>query len=417
MKAIMNFKDLKNTQELQTFLEGTQAIVYSVPGDKSARYTFIQTTLKQFHYRALKKAQKGIVIRFLLQVTGYSRQQLTRLIQQYLEAGIVQQRTVNRPAGFRQKYNTEDITLLSKMDERYDTPSGAVIKKFCERACTLFGQTEYENIAKISVSHLYNIRNSSAYQKQRRIFEKTKSRQISIGERRKPNAEGKPGYIRVDTVHQGDQDGVKGVYHINAVDEVTQYEIVLSCSRISEQFLIPILAEMLESFPFDIKGFHADNGSEYINHQVVKLLNKLHIELTKSRSRHSNDNALAESKNASVIRKTFGYSHIEQHWADELNTFNREHLNPFINYHRPCYFPTIITDEKGKQRKKYHYDKMMTPYEKLKSLDHAKEYLKEPLSFEQLDKIVYGISDNEAADKMNLAKKQLFKQINEQKKA
>lgn len=305
------------------------------------------------------------------------------------------------------------------MDERYDTPSGAVIKKLCERAFSVFDEVEYENIAHISVSHLYNIRGSAGYQKQRRTFEKTKSRQVAIGERRKPRANGKPGYIRVDTVHQGDQgdqDGVKGVYHINAVDEVTQYEVVLSCRRISEQFLIPILTEMLETFPFDISGFHADNGSEYINHQVAKLLNKLHIELTKSRSRQSNDNALAESKNASVVRKTFGYSHIEQHWADELNVFNREYLNPFLNYHRPCYFPAIVTDEKGKQRKKYCYDKMMTPYEKLKSLEQAENYLKQSLSFEQLDKDAYEMSDNKFTDQMNLAKKQLFKQINEQKK-
>ncbi len=128
-------------------------------------------------------------------------------------------------------------------------------------------------------------------------------------------------------------------------------------------------------------------------------------------------NALAESKNASVVRKTFGYSYIEQHWSDELNLFNREHLNPFLNDHRPCYFPTLITDEKGKQRKKYHYDQMMTPYEKLKSMDNAKEYLKESLSFEQLDKEAYKISDNKVADEMNLVKKQLFKQIYEQKNA
>ena len=303
------------------------------------------------------------------------------------------------------------------MDERYDTPSGAVIKKFCERACTLFGQTEYQNIAQISVSHLYNLRASKGYQKQRRTFEKTKSRNVSIGERRPPNSEGKPGYIRVDTVHQGDQDGVKGVYHINAVDEVTQFEVVLSCQKISEQFLMPILTEMLETFPFNIQGFHADNGSEFINHKVAKLLNKLNIELTKSRSRHSNDNALAESKNASVIRKTFGYSHIEQHWADELNVFNRDYLNPFLNYHRPCYFPTTITDDKGKQRKKYYYDKMMTPYEKLKSLNEAESFLKEELTFDQLDLVAYRISDNEFADQMNFAKKRLFKQINEQKLA
>ncbi len=413
----MNFKDLKNTQELQTFLDGSQAVAFSLPGNKKDRYSFIQSTLKQFHYRALTKRKKSIVIRFLLQVTGYSRQQLTRLIHQYLKAGVIQLRLPHKPSGFKQKYTADDITLLAKMDERYDTLSGAVIKKLCERACSVFNETEYENIAKISVSHLYNIRGSTGYQKQRRTFEKTKSRPVGIGERCKPITHGDPGYIRVDTVHQGDQDGIKGVYHINAVDEITQYEIVLSCSRISEQFLIPVLTEMLETFPFNIKGFHADNGSEYINHQVAKLLNKLHIELTKSRSRHSNDNALAESKNASVVRKTFGYNHIEQHWANELNIFNREHLNPFLNYHRPCYFPTIIIDEKGKQRKKYHYDQMMTPYEKLKLLDNAKQFLKKPLSFEQLDKIAYKISDNKAADKMNLAKKQLFKQIYEQKKA
>jgi hypothetical protein len=415
MKAIMNLKDLKNTQELQTFFDGSQAVVFSVPGNKSDRYTVIQSILKQFHYRALKKRERGIVIRFLRHVTGYSRQQLTRLIKQYQDAGIVQHRRYYKPPGFKQKYNADDVTLLAQMDERYDTPSGAVIKKLCERACTLFGQAEYENIAQISVSHLYNLRASTGYLKQRRTFEKTKPSPVTIGERRKPNSEGKPGYIRVDTVHQGDQDGVKGVYHINAVDEVTQFEIVLSCAKISEQFLIPILTQMLETFPFNVLGFHADNGSEYINHQVAKLLNKLHIALTKSRSRHSNDNALAESKNASVIRKTYGYSRIGQHWEEELNTFNRDYLIPFLNYHRPCYFPTITTDDKGKQRKKYHYDKIMTPYEKLKSLDKAKDFLKEKLSFKQLDKLAYEISDNEFTDQMNLAKMRLFKRINEQK--
>ena len=413
----MNLNDLKNTQDLQTFMEGTQAVAFSLPGNKSSRYRFIHSILKQFHYGALKKPQKGVVIRFLLQVTGYSRQQLTRLIRQYRISGVVQVRRSSKPAGFKRQYTSEDVALLAQMDERYGTPSGAVIKKLCERAFTLFSQDNHENLAKISVSHLYNLRDSKTYQTQRRTFKKTQVRQVAIGERRKPVANGKPGYIRIDTVHQGDQDGVKGVYHINAVDEVTQYEVVLSCSRINEQQLIPLLKENLKTFPFNIKGFHADNGSEYINHQVAKLLNKLHIELTKSRSRHSNDNALAESKNASVVRKTYGYAHIAQRWADELNIFNRKYLIPFINFHRPCYFPTIVTDEKGKQKKRYDYDKMMTPYEKLKSLDQAESYLKENISFEQLDKEAFKISDNQLADEMNLAKKRLFKQILEQKKA
>jgi transposase InsO family protein len=51
---------------------------------------------------------------------------------------------------------------------------------------------------------------------------------------------------------------------------------------------------LLDAFPFVIKGFHSDNGSEYINKRVAKLLEKLLIEFTKSRARHTNDNALAE---------------------------------------------------------------------------------------------------------------------------
>lgn len=417
MKAIMNLHKLKNTDELQQFLEGSQAVAFSLPTDKDARYRFIQDALKQFHYRALKKSQKGIVIRFLIQVTHYSRQQLTRLIQQYQRTGTIQPKAPAKSQGFKRRYTEEDITLLAKMDERYETPSGAVIKKLCERAYSVFSQEEYKNIANISVSHLYNIRASECYQKQRRHFTKTKSRKVKIGERRKPYPEGKAGYIRIDTVHQGDQDGVKGVYHINAVDEVTQYEVVLSSSKISELYLMPILKEILKTFPFKVLSFHADNGSEYINHQVANLLNKLHIEMTKSRPRQSNDNALAESKNASVVRKTYGYTHISQDWADELNVFNRQYLIPFINYHRPCYFPITTTDEKGKQRKKYPYDKMMTPYEKLKSLENAQAFLKEGITFDALEKEAYQYNDNEFTDQMNQAKQQLFKQIIEQKKA
>ena len=141
------------------------------------------------------------------------------------------------------------------MVARYGTPSGAIVKKLCDRAFTLFSQDAYENLAKTSVSYLYNLRDSKAYQKQRRTFKKTQVRQASIGERRKPVANGEPGYTRIDTIHQGDQDGLKGAYHFNTVDEVTQYEVVLSTSRINEQQLIAILKEVLKTFPFQLKVF------------------------------------------------------------------------------------------------------------------------------------------------------------------
>jgi transposase InsO family protein len=281
-----------------------------------------------------------------------------------------------------------------------------------ERACGIFADTRYLRLATISVAHLYNLRQRTRYQQQRQVWTKTRPASVPIGERRAPTPNNRPGYVRVDSVHQGDQDGLKGVYHINAVDCVTQYEGVATCEKISEAFLIPVLEALLLSFPFVIHGFHSDNGSEYINQRVAKLLNKLLIEeQTKSRSRHSNDNAQAESKNGAIVRKHLGYSHIPQCYAALVNAFCSDHLNPYINFHRPCLFAETITDAKGRQRKRYPYKLMMTPYEKFKSLPLAEQYLKHDITFQQLDAKAGEISDNEAAQRLNDARAILFKTI------
>ena len=178
------------------------------------------------------------------------------------------------------------------------------------RALSVFGDIRYERLAAISVSHLYNLRHERGYEVRRRHWTKTKGHTVPIAERRAPAPDNRPGFIRIDSVHQGDLDGVKGLYHINAVDCVTQFEIVATCERLSEAFLLPVLENMLESFPFAILGFHADNGSEYINKTVARLLEKLRVEFTKSRPRHSNDNGLAETKNGAIVRKHLGYTAI-----------------------------------------------------------------------------------------------------------
>jgi transposase InsO family protein len=410
MKTIMKLEDLTTIDQLEDFLTGTQAVAFSVIRDKDAGYRWIQGELVKFRYRRLARQGKGVVMRYLMKISGYSRSQLTRLIAQYRKTGRLQrrQRTVS---GFKPKFNQHDIRLLAAMDERHDTPCGPAVKKLCERACEVYGETAYASLATISVSHLYNLRKSTTYTRQRRHFEKTQPKPSKIGERRKPQPNGQPGYIRIDTVHQGDLDKQKGVYHINAVDEITQFEVVCTVEKISEHYLIPALEQLLETFPFILLGFHSDNGSEYINKRVAELLEKLLIEFTKSRSRHSNDNALAESKNGAVVRKLFGYGHIPQRWAPLINDFNQQYLNPYLNFHRPCFFPQTRTDDKGKQHKIYRYENMMTPYDKLKSLPRAKDYLKPGVNFEILDRLAHQISDNQAADQLQKARQKLFKTI------
>ena len=409
MKTIMNDTQIKTLEQVRQFLAGTVDVELCIDS-KEDRYAWIQTTLVRFHYLQLSKADKGMLLSFLQKLSGYSRIQVKRLVKQYCKTGRIQrrQRTIH---GFPRKYTDEDIRLLARTDELHGTLSGPTTKKLCERAWNVFDQQEYRQLAGISVAHLYNLRRSRPYRRVRHHFEKTRPQPSSIGERRKPHPEGRPGYIRVDTVHQGDLDGVKGVYHINAVDEMTQFEIVCAVEKISEHYLIPILEQLLEQFPFELQGFHADNGSEYINKRVAQLLHKLFIEFTKSRPRHSNDNALVESKNAAIVRKHLGYLHIPQKWAPLINDFYRDYLNPYVNYHRPCFFPVVVTDPKGKQTKRYPYDQMMTPYEKLKSLPKAETFLKAGLTFKQLDEIAYAISDNVAAKQLKEAKQQIFNTI------
>jgi len=406
----MDERKIKTVADISAFLAGTDQSDLRLQGSKDDIYAWVERTLNRLRYGKLGKKEKGVVLSYLIQLTGYSRQQVTRFIARYRETGHVhrRQRTAN---GFKPKFTREDIMLLAEVDQLVDSASGTTIKVYCQRAYELFGDQRFARLANISVSHLYNLRESSIYRRCRRVYTKTNPVQVPIGERRKPRPNGQPGYLRIDSVHQGDMDKKKGVYHINAVDEVTQWEVVITVPHIQQEFTIPALKSLLKQIPFVVKGFHSDNGSEYINRYVAELLNKQVIHMTKSRSRHCNDNALAESKNGSVVRKAFGRVHIPQLHAELIDSFNRQHLNPCLNYHRPCHFPSIETDARGKQKKRYRVADMMTPYDKLKSLNNAEQYLKPNLSFQWLDTIANRHSDLDAWKHLRNARKILFKTI------
>ena len=236
----------------------------------------------------------------------------------------------------------------------------------------------------------------------------TQARLVPIGETGKPQPNGIPGSIRVDTVHQRD------VFHINSVDEITQWEIVVCVPQISESCIIPAFQEMLDQYPFIIFNFHSDRGGENINYQVAYILEKERIKQTKSRSYHSNDNALVETKNGSVIRKNMGWQHINQSMADKVNNYYRNYFNPYLNFHRPCGFPTIITDDKGRKKRMYHT--YLTPYEALKGITEGHKFLKSGQTFEKLDKIAYQYSDNEFAEIVRNEERKLFDLIAKENK-
>ena len=342
-------------------------------------------------------------------VTGLSESQTTRLIRAFLDHGKVQAQPYQRHK-FAATYTAQDITLLAEVDRAHGRLSGPATRRILQRALEQFGDQRYGRLSKISVGHLYNLRATARYRNQAAVFEPTQSTGAAIGQRRKPDPQGRPGYLRVDTVHQGDHEGAKGVYHINAVDAVTQWQVVGCAEKISELYLLPVLEAVLAQFPFAIRGFHADNGSEYINHRVAGMLRKLDAEFTKSRACRSQDNALVEGKNGAVIRKLIGYGHIAGQHAEALQKFYGEHLNPYLNFHRPCGFATVSLDERGKRQRQYKLEDYRTPFEKLQSLPGAEQFLKSGVRMPELEQRAHAISDTECALRMNAAKTKLLQQ-------
>jgi len=405
----MNDESLQTIEQVRQFLEGSEAVEFKGLTAKE-KYYWIEEVLIRFRYHRLKRAEKEVIRRYVQKVTGYSRSQVSRLIAEYKRTGRLR-RTQYRRHRFPRKYTPSDVILLARTDELHGWLSGPATKKIMEREYEVYGHAESGNICLISVGHLYNLRRSNIYRGVAKRFIKTKPTVAKIGERARPDPEGQPGYMRIDTIHQGDLNGQKGVYHINAVDEVTQWEIVASVERISEAYLVPALESMLVQFPFSIRGFHSDNGSEFVNKTVAALLNKLLIRFTKSRARHTNDNGLVETKNGSVVRKQLGYAYIPQRCAELINEFNRDFFNPYINFHRPCFFPVSVIDPKGKIKKAYPYEEVMTPYERLKSVSQAESYLRPGVTLEKLRTIATQMSDNQFAERMVKARSNLFKQI------
>ena len=407
-----------DTQRLQTldqvreFLAGSGGFDLQ-PQSRADAYAFVAKTLRRFDYALLGKADKGLLRRFLGKATGLSRAQVTRLLRQHRTTGGVRDRRGAPGRPFPRRYTSADTGLLAETDALHGTLSGPATRALCARAFRLFGDSRFERLARISNGHLYNLRHSTTYARRRGATPApTRPVQVAIGERRRPQPFGQPGWVRVDTVHQGDLDGIKGLYHVNLVDEVTQFQFIGSVEHIHAACLGPVLEALLQAFPFTLHGFHTDNGSEFVNREVAALLETLRIEFTKSRARRSTDNALVESKNGSVLRKHLGHGHVPGRWARQVNAFTQQVLSPYLNFHRPCFFPREQVDARGRVRKRYRHADVMTPYEKLKSLPDADACLKPGTTFAQLDADAAARSDNEAARALNQARERLFRTIN-----
>lgn len=400
----MQASEKLSLEQMRAFLEGSEEVRFE-GRNREEVYGWVNQMLRQQRYEELKRRGRGLVRRYLGKMTGMSRAQITRLVTVY-QAGEEVKPKPYRRRRFPQRYTRKDIEVLAEVDEAHEGLSGPATQKILQRAYYDFQEPTYQRLAQLSVAHLYRLRKSRTYRQRRVAYQATRPTKVAIGERRRPEPGGRPGYLRVDTVHQGDLEGVKGVYHINAVDEVTQWQVVGATEQISEAYLVPVVEAMLAQFPFAIRGFHSDNGSEFINYKVSELLNKLLIEQTKSRPRHCNDNGQVEAKNGAVVRKHMGYTHIAAPHAAAIGDFYEAYFNPYLNFHRPCGVPELVVNAKGKTKRVYRW--YATPWEILRQVPGLAGHLKSDITIAALELRACAQTDTAAAKEMQKAKEKLF---------
>ena len=403
----MNDSHFTSLAHLKEFAKLTRSATFTKT-NKVEAYAWINTTLTKFRYFRETKKHKGTIKGYICTMTGYSNTHLDRLISEKKRNGCirVKERTQNT---FTTHYTKDDTALLAEVDNAEGRRTGKATKKTCSDMYHVYHDIRFERLAHISPSHIYNLREREVYKTNTLTYTSTQSIGRDIGIRAKPHPLGKPRYIRVDSVHQGDFDKVKGVYHINLVDEVTQEEVVVTVEGISEYFLLPALENALCQFHVQIINFHSDNGSEYINKRVSAMLSKMLIEQTKSRARKTNDNALVEGKNYAVVRRQYGYAHIPKKYASVMEEYNQQYLNPYIFFHRQCAYADDLVDVRGKIKKVY--ERYMTPCENLLSINNVQVYLREDVTPQSLKEDQVKVTHLAAAKELREKRNQLFAKI------
>lgn len=399
----------KSINQVKNFLQVSHC-KFSIT-DKIERNKFIKKTTWDLKYKYLSKKEKGLVIRYLAIICGISKVQTKRLISKAIRGLLSAPKTTRNQTSFKKKYLPTDIHLLAEFDDALNYPNGKALQCHLKRMFEVYRDQRFERLANISHGHIYNLRKTNIYRKFTIRYHGTKAvGESEIGIREKPNVLG-PGYLRVDSVHGGEKEGEKGVYYINLVDELLQWEIVVCVEGISERYLKGVWEDLEDMFPFVIHQFHSDNGSEFINKIVADTLNKLMIRQSKSRPRRSNDNGLVETKNGWVIRKHFGYVYINSKHAPLINDYLMNYFNDFLNFHRVCAFPSKEVLENGKVKIHYRREDYKTPYERLKEVGPEGKCLREGITYDMLDAIHMRETDFDYVKRMNEAYSKLRKEI------
>jgi len=163
----MDESKLSTIEQIEAFLGASEQVTFTAHEGHTERYAHISRVLRRFDYPRRGKRERGVLLAYLRHTSGYSRPQLTRLVSRWQTNRLAPAPLVKRyrapVAPFSRKYTPGDVALLVEMDRAHEDVCGPAIVHLLARAYSVYGDARYERLAKLSVSHLYNLRKSTGY--------------------------------------------------------------------------------------------------------------------------------------------------------------------------------------------------------------------------------------------------------------
>jgi len=174
----------------------------------------------------------------------------------------------------------------------------------------------------------------------------------------------RPGFVEIDLVaHDGGLAAGDYCQTLDVTDVASCWTETRALPNKAQVWVFAALKDIRARLPFTLLGIDSDNGTEFINHQLLRYCQEEKLTFTRGRAYKKNDGCFVEQKNYSVVRRAVGYARYEG--AGQLKLLNElyDRLRLYSNYFQP------VMKLKSKQRDgakvKKIYDAPQTPYRRL----------------------------------------------------
>jgi hypothetical protein len=354
----------------------------------------------QDRYQKSSKKEKIVMLNEFIQITGYNRSYAARILRKKKVLGYLTiddkriKYTISTKKKKKKKHYDQDVLLaLSQLWEEADSICSKRLAPFLAELIEVLEKYGEINLTRQVKEKLLTIspatidRLLAPIRKKQQIKGKSTTRPGSLLKKSIPIRtfsewdNKRPGFFEVDLVsHDGGNLRGDVIQSVNFTDIATGWMEMVAVKNKAQRWVFAGIKAIKKRLPFPILGFDSDNGSEFINDELLRYCEKQHITFTRSRPYRKNDSCYIEQKNWSVIRRTVGYGRYDT--DKELSLLNKlyGYLRLYVNFFQPV--RKLVKKERIGSRIKKRYDVAQTPYRRVLACPDISEEIKMKLKRE-----------------------------------